>query len=67
MSGYAWLTLIPLLNIPIIYYCCHLPMNYVFDGKMDRDGKIIRLILLLLVAWPIIGGIIWGLISMFTR
>jgi len=47
MPGYAWIYLIPVFNIPLIYYCCHLPMNYVLEGKVDTAGKILRIIFLI--------------------
>lgn len=54
MTTYAWLYFIPLFNIPLIYYCCHLPMNYVADGKVDLAGKIIRTIFLIVFSLPIV-------------
>ena len=53
MAGYAWIYLIPIFNIPLIYYCCHLPMNYVIDGKVDSAGKIIRTIFLITFLSPV--------------
>ncbi|MBC8378361.1 MAG: hypothetical protein H8E62_04220 [Planctomycetes bacterium] len=53
MSGYAWICLIPFLNLPLIYYCCHLPMNYVVYGKVDLPGKIIRTVFLILSLFPL--------------
>ena len=54
MPGYAWIYLVPLLNIPLIYYCFHLPMNYVIDGEIDKAGKIIRTSFLILFISPVI-------------
>ena len=52
MAGYAWIYLIPYFNIPLIYYCCHLPMNYVVDGRLDLAGKTLRIVFLILVLLP---------------
>ena len=54
LPGYAWIYLVPILNIPLIYYCCHLPMNYVIDGQVDKAGKIIRTFFLILFLSPVV-------------